>query len=284
MSRVCAALLLLVSAAISCGPAPKPAVFVSLPFIRVTLDAIVRDHIEIIPLLDTGIDPFRPPPELNLPPETLSRSYRLIMMGGGLDDWLADYVRKKRGAVQILPTVETTLYVPGASPCIWLHPGDLRTWVDNLLTIVSNIDKIHAAEFADNALVIKDALNQFYQDLRWHRIPSGKVTFLQYSACSTHLVMAVGPRALEPFVRNPTDLVTEQDIPPDARAIAQTPGAKIALLTLSVDNPEGVKKIKEMFPGIKIVQLKTFPHEVRPNATLLDLASYNVDKILAEDK
>jgi ABC-type Zn uptake system ZnuABC Zn-binding protein ZnuA len=268
---------------VSCGPAPRPTVFASIPLIKTTLDPIVKDYVEVIPLLDASVDPFRPPPDISLPAEGMTRAYQMILLGGGVDDWLADLVRRKRGALQPLTTVETPSYI-GGSPCIWLSAGDARLWVDNLLTALNRVDKKHAAEFAQNALLIKDQINEFFHDLRWFRIPKGKKTFLQYSVCTTYVLLAVGPLAVPPIADAPTDLPPEEKLTQGFKDFVNGLGDHAILATLTVDNPEGIKILTDLFPRLKVLQLKTFPHEISPTATLLDLLSYNTDRILEADQ
>jgi hypothetical protein len=283
MRRAWVLLLSLLVVTITCEPPRKPAVFVSLPFIKTTLDPIVKDFVEVIPILDTSVDPFRPPADISIPPETLTRAYQMIHIGGGLDDWLVTLIRKKRGALQSLTTVETPSYV-GGSPCVWLSPGDARFWIDNLLFALEKVDKEHMPEFAQNALPIKDELNKFFHDLRWFRIPKGKKTFLQYSSCSALLLLSVGVVHSPPLTDDPTHLPPQEKLTPGFISFVRNLGKSAILVTLTVDNPEGVARIRDLFPDLKILTLKTFPHELSPNASLMDLLSHNTDLLLEADQ
>lgn len=276
--------LLIFSLLFACEPPSKPSVFVSLPLIKTTLEPIVKDYVEIIPILDSSINPFQPPSEFDLSPEILRRSYQMILFGDETDSWVADLVRRRRGALQLLTTVDTPGYVPGGPGCIWLHPGDARFWVDNLLTALEAVDKKHAPEFVQNALPIKDELNTFYHSLRWYRLPKRIKTFVPYSSCSYHLLNAVGVHMLDSLTRSPSEIPNEENWSPILVESIQNTQDNGILLFLSVDHPEGVKKVLARFPHLQPLRLKTFPHEIGPSATLIELLSYNVDQLLAADR
>ncbi len=260
---------------LGCGPPPPRKVAVTIPLLERAVRWITGEYVEVVTLLPPEINPFLPQ-EVRFPVEAL-RGVRPVLMIGRMDEWIVEALeRQAMRPFQRFETLETPIYT-GLTPCVWLSLSDARDWLDNVLRPLQKLFPEKAGEFPHNILPLKDRINELYRRVRWEYYPSHEVLVVSYSACLAYFLQNVGVRSMR-LVRSPGELPKEEMLE-QLRERWEVYGDKLLFVTLTVDNPEGVARVREAFPEMRSVELRTFPWEMGPEADLYDLLSWNVARL-----
>jgi ABC-type Zn uptake system ZnuABC Zn-binding protein ZnuA len=152
------------------GNSPSPKVIAVENFLADIAQNTAGDRLTVGFLMPYGIDPheFEPVPK---DAAAVSESAMLIVNGGGLEGWLSDFIKNIRGTKLIVTASEgltnriATPFTSGVNPTggalatpiapldphFWLDPNLVKTYVQNILSGLIQIDPSGSDDYTQNA-------------------------------------------------------------------------------------------------------------------------------------
>ena len=286
--------------AIDLSPDEKLRVVVTTSILGDVVAKVSGQEIEMEILLPAGEDPhsFQPTPK-DL--RTISDAHVVFINGLGLESFLADTLESIGDQLTIVsvsegvPARELDAHevdddhahndVSGTfDPHVWLDPGNVEIWVDNIALALTTLDPIHAAEYNHSAqeyLASLEALGAWIQD-QVIRIPESERNLVTDHLALGYFADRYGFVILGAVIPSfSTDAETSAQQLAALQGEIQAVGARALFVNVGSNSTVSSQLASDLDLQLVSLYIGTLSNADGPAASYLDLMHYNVEMIVA---